>query len=103
MGAVYITSPEQENELIYLIRSAVESEIRRLEIGLKLARERLERFERKYGVSSDYFIEHMAAEDLEGGDDEYVQWAGEYYLWQRLHTKLEQLRSLQYHAEDLPR
>ena len=102
MGAVYITSTKNETDLLHLIQSAIESEMRRLEIGIQLARERLEQFEKRYGVSSDYFIEHMAAEDLEGGDDEYVQWAGEYYLWQRLRSKLEQLRSLQYHAENLP-
>ena len=99
MTTIYVTSSQNtEADLLHLLQSAVESEIRRLEIGLRLARERLERFEQKYGVTSEYFIANMSAEDLEGGDDEYVQWAGEYELYKRLEEKLNQLRSLQYHA-----
>ncbi len=103
MSAVYVISTKNsEEDVLGLLQSAVEGEIRRLEIGLELARERLAQFEQKYGVSSSYFIEHMAAEDLEGGDDEYVQWAGEYKLYKRLQEKLDKLRSLQYRAETLP-
>ena len=102
MTTIYVTSSQKtEADLLHLLQSAVESEIRRLEIGLRLARQRLERFEQKYGVTSEYFIEHMSAEDLEGGDDEYVQWAGEYELYKRLEEKLNQLQSLQYHAGTL--
>jgi len=35
------------------------------------------KFEDKYQISSDFFITHWTAENLEGGDDEYVSWAGE--------------------------
>lgn len=42
----------------------------------------------------------MAAEDLEGGDDECVRWAGEYRLMQRLQEKLEQLREISYGDSD---
>lgn len=38
----------------------------------------------------------MTAEDLQGGDDEYVQWAGEYKLMQRLEQKLAQLKDLRF-------
>ena len=69
----------------------VESQIARLELGLQLARKRLVPFEQKYGVTSEYFISEMAAEDLEGGDDEYVRWAGEYKLMQRLQERLQEL------------
>lgn len=54
---------------------------------------RLLLFEHKYGVSSEYFIAEMAAEDLEDGDEEYVQWAGEGQLMQRLQEKLDSLRA----------
>ncbi len=102
MTTIYVTSSQNtEADLLHLVQSAVESEIRRLEIGLQIARQRLERFEQKYGVTSEYFIENMSAEDLEGGDDEYVEWAGEYELYKRLEEKLNRLRSLQYHAGTL--
>jgi len=53
-------------------------------------------FEQKYGVTSEHFISEWAAEDLEGGDDEYVRWAGEYKLMQRLQEKLQTLREISY-------
>jgi len=42
----------------------------------------------KYGVTSEHFIAEMAAEDLAGGDDEYINWAGEYDLREALKVKL---------------
>ena len=86
---------EQAQQLLPLVRAAVNSEIDRLELALKLARERLLPFERKYGVSSKRFIEEMTAEDLQGGDDEYVQWAGEYRLMQRLEERLVRLQEVE--------
>jgi len=82
--------------VLSLVRAAVEGEITRLELALKLARERLVPFEQKYGMTSEQFIAGMATEDLEGGDDEYVRWAGEYKLMQRLQEKLQQLREIEY-------
>jgi hypothetical protein len=88
-------------EILQLVRAAVENEIAKIELGLKLAKTRLAPFEQKYGVSSEYFIAEMAAEDLEGGDGEYVNWAGEYKLILRLREKLEKLRELGYDDSDL--
>lgn len=61
-----------------------------------MARKRLAPFEDKYGVTSEHFISEMAAEDLDGGDAEYVQWAGEYQLMQRLQDKLRRLRGIEF-------
>jgi hypothetical protein len=84
-----------------LVKSAIDGEIARLELALALARQRLAPFEEKYGVTSEQFIDTMAAEDLEGRDDEYVQWAGEFRLWQRLQQKLNQLRGIEYRDSNL--
>jgi hypothetical protein len=86
-----------------LVKSAIDSEIARLELALMSARKRLLSFESKYNVTSDHFIAALTAEDLAGGDDEYVQWAGEYRLWQRLQQKLDQLRGIEYRDSDLLR
>ena len=96
MSTVYIQPAQKASEVLYLIQSAIESEIARLELALKMARERLVPFEREYGVTSEYFISEMAAEDLKGGDDEYVRWAGEYKLMQKLQQKLQQLQEINY-------
>lgn len=92
MGTIYIETSHKPKQLESLVRSAIDGEIVRLELSLELAKDRLLPFEKRYGVSSTTFSTEFAAEDLRGGDDEYVQWAGEYRLMQRLEEKLTQLR-----------
>jgi len=96
MSTIYVEPVQKADKILHLIQSAVESEIAKLELGLKLARKRLAQFEQKYGVTSEYFISEMVAEDLDGGDEEYVNWAGEYKLMQRLQDKLQQLQEIEY-------
>jgi hypothetical protein len=88
--------PPQNKQVMYLVESAVQGEIAHLELALELAQKRVAPFESKYGVASEKFIATMTAEDLQGGDDEYVQWAGEYKLMQRLEQKLNQLKDLRF-------
>lgn len=96
MSTLYVEPVDRARQVLPLVRAAVNGEIVRLELALRLARERLLPFERKYGVSSEHFIADMTAEDLQGGDDEYVQWAGEYQLMERLEEKLTRLQEVQY-------
>lgn len=96
MSTIFVQPVERAEQLLPLVRAAVNGEIVRLEMALNLARTRLLPFESKYGVTSEHFIEHMSAEDLEGSDDEYVQWAGEYHLMQRLEEKLVRLQEVEY-------
>jgi hypothetical protein len=95
MNTVHVKTTPASDEALHLVRTAVASEIARLELGLEMAYKRLKPFEEKYEVTSEQFIAEMAAEDLEGGDDEYVQWAGEYKLMCDLKEKLAQLREIQ--------
>ena len=98
MATLYIEPIHESGEILQLVRSAIESEAAKLELGLKMAAQRLAPFEEKYGVTSEHFIAEMTAEDLEGKDDEYVRWAGEYKLMQRLQDKLRKLQEISYHA-----
>ncbi len=81
-----------------LVQTAIQEQVVKLELGMAMARRRLAPFEDKYGVTSEHFISEMAAEDLEGGDIEYVRWAGEYHLMQRLRDKLGRLQGIEYRA-----
>lgn len=98
MTTLYIEPKHQIAEVMPLVRSAIEGQIIKLELALKLADKRLRLFEQKYGVTSSHFIAEMAAEDLTGGDEEYVRWAGEYRLQQRLQQKLNALRGVNFRA-----
>lgn len=103
MSTILVEPVDQAKQILPLVRSAIHSEIVRLELALKLAQERLLPFEHKYAVSSEYFIAQLAAEDLQGGDDEYVQWAGEFLLAQQLERKLIRLREIKYGDSDVLR
>lgn len=78
-----------------VLTDALETESLRLEYSIKLAEKRLLKFEKKYNVSSEKFITEWCAEDLEGKDLEYVEWAGEYHLSIRLNERLDALKSIQ--------
>ncbi|NOX62383.1 MAG: hypothetical protein GXP42_10650 [Chloroflexi bacterium] len=96
MSTLYLEPTKQAEKTLPLVRSAIEAEIARLELALEMAQKRLAEFEQRYAVSSEEFMQSMTAEDLNGGDDEYVQWAGEYLLMQRLREKLARLREIEY-------
>ena len=96
MVTLYLESANETKSLLHLVQTTIQDEISRLNLALKLADKRLTPFEKKYGVSSEVFMAEMAAEDLQGGDDEYVDWAGEYKLKERLQIKLVQLKNINY-------
>jgi len=79
-----------------IIRSAILAEIKRLEIGLKKTETEIKEFEKKYKVSSDVFLARLGAEDLNGRDEEYVQWEGELKVRQRILEDLKKLQEIEY-------
>ena len=78
-----ILKTENPEEVTQLVKTAINSEIRRLENSKKIAKKRLEYFEEKYQNPSRLFQDILAAEDMEGGDLEYVEWMGEYQFFFR--------------------
>jgi hypothetical protein len=65
----------------------------RLRASIKRTQRRLAQFEQRYGADTARFLQEMTAEDLEGGDLEYVEWAGEAKLLEGLEvTELEHAR-----------
>ena len=60
--------------------------------GIERTRHRLAFFEARYGLDSARFLREMAAEDLAGGDLEYVEWAGEAKLLTGLAAELKERR-----------
>ncbi len=96
MTTVCIEPTQESVNVLHLVQTAIENETVTLELALKMAVKRLTPFEQKYGVTSEYFIAEMTAEDLEGSDDEYVRWAGEYKLMQRLQEKISKLKEINY-------
>lgn len=98
---IYLETHDDTRQVQALVATAIEREIAHLELAYTLAMKRLSTFEERYTRTSADFITTMSAEDLVGGDDEYVQWAGEYALAQQLIVQLQQLRGLSYRDPDI--
>ncbi len=78
------------------IKSAIYAEIKRLEIGLNRTNREIEKFEKEYKISSEVFLKEFTAEDLNGGDEEYIRWMGELEIRKRIVKELEELKDIEY-------
>lgn len=97
MIRLQIQSDAQESALD-IIRSAIAAETSRFELGLRATERHIRAFEERYQVSSEAFLRDFTAEDLADGDREYVCWAGELKLRERIAAQLETLKGIQYAA-----
>lgn len=79
-----------------ILKEALKTEEARISYSLKIAQNRILKFENKYGVSSETFNNEWSAEDLDGKDLEYVEWAGELKLAARLNDRLATIDSIEY-------
>ena len=84
--------------MLDIVETAIASERKRLKIGLDSTQKKITEFERKHGRSSSEFLSKMRAEDLNGGDEEYVAWAGELKIRQRILEDIEKLQNVEYVA-----
>ena len=75
---------------------ALEAYKARLRAGIERTKSRLAQFEERYGVETSHFLQQMTAEDMEGGDLEYVEWAGEAKLLKGLMAELTELEHAHY-------
>ncbi|MGB2926656.1 MAG: hypothetical protein WBB82_15255 [Limnothrix sp.] len=86
-----------------LVRAAIDSEIKNLNRSIDKTNKLLQEFETKYQISSNFFLSNWTAEDLEGKEDEYVSWAGEIKIKQRLVSALQKLEEIEYVTQYLPK
>ena len=86
----------KEKRSAQAVVQAVEFYKRRLKANIERTQRRLQRFEDRYAVDTMHFLETMTAEDLNGGDIEYVEWAGEAQLLQGLESELAELEYANY-------
>ncbi|MBF0242847.1 MAG: hypothetical protein HQK64_10300 [Desulfamplus sp.] len=74
--------------MIPVIQDAIEAKMRRTKIGFRKTEQEIRKFEMKYNIPSDDFITSFTAEDLAGGDEDYVSWMGEIKLRESLLEEL---------------
>ena len=79
-----------------LLRTAVDSKVRRLRLGVEATEVRLRALENRHGRTTAEVMATASAEDLAGGDLDYVEWLGEWRMLQQLKQDLEQLEAIEY-------
>ncbi|MBM4053869.1 MAG: hypothetical protein FJ264_04175 [Planctomycetes bacterium] len=89
---------DKEDGVVDIIRAAISAEIKRLEIGLSKTNMQIEKFETEYDVSSEVFQKEFSAEDLKKGDREYIEWAGELKIREKVMEDLRKLKEIEYVA-----
>ena len=82
-----------------IIKTAIQAELKRLELGLRKTQREIEKFESKYNIPSETFLKKCAAEDMKDGDSEYVAWAGELKIRERILSDITRLKEVQYVAQ----
>ena len=90
---------EANDNILEIIRSAIIAEIKRLEIGLQKTEKQIKLFEQEYNISSEEFLREYTAEDMKKGDTEYIEWAGELKLKERIADDLKRLKEIEYVAQ----
>jgi hypothetical protein len=80
-----------DHQSAQVVLHALETYKTQLRENIERTKCHLTKFERRYDVSTAYFLDEMAAEDLFGGDLEYVEWAGEAKLLEKLEAELKEL------------
>ncbi len=73
-----------KNNIIPVIQDAMAAKMKRTEIGFRKTEQEIRKFEKKYNISSDDFLMTYTAEDLTGGDEDYISWMGELKLREAL-------------------
>ena len=79
----------EREDVTNIIKIAISSEIKRLEIGLNRTNKEIKKLEAKYKTSSEIIVKEFTSEDLTGGDDEYIMWSGELKLRDSILEEIE--------------
>ncbi len=84
---------ESEVPLRELVESALQSQFRVLEVGLRRTHQRVADFERQYGMNSAEFERKLAACEIDETLD-FIDWQGELALLSQLEQKSQALQWL---------
>jgi hypothetical protein len=94
MSNVKIISDREESA--ELVRTAVLAELSRLALALNKTDKIISQLEERHNITSDAFLKDASADELRGGDEEYVQWSGELQLRKRIIEDIRKLKSIEY-------
>ena len=84
---------ELDKSAFSLLKRALSIEYRRLQLELKMTKEKIREFEKKYGMSSSRFLERYARGEL-GDEEEFMEWYGELKFLEKVSKELEELKNI---------
>ena len=79
-----------------LLASAIQSELRMLELGLARITERLQAFKKQYSLTSEEFEQRFETGEV-GERLDYIEWAGEIKTYRRLEEQWQALQRATLH------
>lgn len=94
--SVELVFEAKNRESAQMVVNALDAYKAKLRASIQRTRRNLSQFEQRYGVTTATFLQELAAEDLVGGDLEYVEWAGEAKLLEGLEAELRDLEDVRY-------
>ena len=98
MTTIQIKS-DSDNDTMDIIKTAIDAELKRLELGLQKTERQIAKFEADYKIPSEIFLAKFTAEDMKKGDPEYIAWAGELKIRERILADINRLKEIQYVAK----
>ena len=99
MAKLKIIDDKDRDSKKNLVKLAISKEIKRLEISLDKTNKIISEFEKRYKISSEYFLENYSAESLDGKDEEYIRWSGEIQIRSKILTDLSKLKEIEYETQ----
>lgn len=94
MADLKLTS-RSSHRLKPLVQAALENELRLLEAGIRQTKQNLQKFEKKYHMSTQDFFSGYQNDELRETLD-FAEWIGEYRLLERLKEKANILRDIRF-------
>jgi hypothetical protein len=79
-----------------LLASAIQAELCMLELGLARIAERLQAFEKQYGLTSEEFAQRFETGEI-GESLDYIEWAGEIETYRCLEGQWQALQKATLH------
>ena len=78
-----------------LIESAIASQLRVLEVGMRQTKHRIQNFEEQFGLETDDFVSQYANDEIQETLDT-IDWLGEYRMAQRIQEKIDTLKEIRF-------
>lgn len=94
-----LTIEVESQQAAQSVLQALETYKEQLRQSIARTERRLHTYEERYGVSTLVLMTEMTADDLSGGDLDYIEWTGEFELLNGLQQELEELDRARYQLQ----